>query len=106
MEGRDLEISDNSELALQAMLEEERFEHVTKAFQLGDVSFHYGWTYHRAEPNESNDMRKAMTIIYMDESAVVSESKREEHENDRAAFLPDRLPGSPADTIFNPQLFP
>lgn len=104
--GRDLKISDTSEAKLGEMLEKERFAHVSNPFQLGDVSFHYGWTYHRAPPNETNRVRKAMTIIYMDERATVSVSERSEHEADKEAFLPERLPGELADTHLNPILYP
>lgn len=103
--GRDLVISNESEAFLQNELEKRGFEYITKGFTLGDVSFHYGWTYHRAEPNESKLMRKAMTIIYMDEQMQVIESSRSEHVADQRAFMPDRLPGDPANTPLNPRLY-
>jgi len=104
--GRDLVISDESEDRLQIELAKCGFEHVTKGFDLGDVSFHYGWTYHRAGPNTSNSMRKVMTIIYMDELTRVAESSSPEHVADQRAFIPDRLPGELADTALNPRLYP
>ena len=104
--GRDLVISDESEAFLEKDLSERGFEYVMNGFLLSDVSFHYGWTYHRAEPNRSNLMRKAMTIIYMDEQMMVIESSRTEQVTDQKAFIPDRLPGEPADTALNPRLYP
>ena len=32
----------------------------------GEVSFHAGWTFHRAEGNSTKHPRKVMTAIYMD----------------------------------------
>ena len=104
--GRDLVIGDESETFLNNELEKSGFEHISNGYDLGDVSFHYGWTYHRAGPNETEKMRKAMTIIYMDEKMRVSKSSRAEHVADQRAFIPDRLPGDPADTALNPCLYP
>ena len=42
------------------------YHHLVESFELGEVSFHKGWLYHRAGPNKSNSMRKVMTIIFMD----------------------------------------
>lgn len=44
--GRDLEISDESEISLKQALSAFRTEE--SPFALGDVSFHSGWTFHRA----------------------------------------------------------
>ncbi|MEO6817136.1 MAG: phytanoyl-CoA dioxygenase family protein [Edaphobacter sp.] len=63
--GRDLEISDESELTLKQALN--TFSLEEGAFDLGDVSFHAGWTFHRAGANTTDRPREVMTIIYMDE---------------------------------------
>lgn len=49
--GRDLPISDESETALEKELAEHDFPLVQAPFNLGDVSFHTGWTFHRAGAN-------------------------------------------------------
>ena len=46
--GRDLQISDESERVLSELLAD--YTQQEQAFELGDVSFHAGWTYHRAGP--------------------------------------------------------
>lgn len=51
LEGRDLPISDESEAEWHSFLEKEQFAYLVEPFALGDVSFHLGWTYHRAGPN-------------------------------------------------------
>jgi len=40
---------------------------VEEAFELGEVSFHSGWTFHRAGRNLTGRPREVMTVIYMDE---------------------------------------
>ena len=66
VEGRELEISDESEAAIQQKLRVTDFKHVIEAFDLGEVSFHSGWVFHRAGANATDQMRKVMTVIYMD----------------------------------------
>ena len=63
VEGRELEIGDESEAIIQKTLRVTDFEHVIEAFDIGEVSFHSGWIFHRAGANVTNDMRKVMTII-------------------------------------------
>jgi hypothetical protein len=38
--------------------------------EAGDCTFHSGLTYHRAGPNQTDEMREAMTIAYMAHDAV------------------------------------
>ncbi|MFZ1130631.1 MAG: phytanoyl-CoA dioxygenase family protein, partial [Terriglobales bacterium] len=59
--GRDLEIGDESEESLKRILA--RFGCDESPFELGDVSFHSGWTFHRAGANESDEMREVFTVI-------------------------------------------
>lgn len=35
-------------------------------YEVGDVSFHYGWTFHRAGPNLTEKPRNAFGVVYMD----------------------------------------
>ena len=104
--GRDLAISDESEESLAAELEGEGYEHVEEPFALGDVSFHLGWTYHRAGSNLTDRPRRAFTIIYLEDGARLIEPRRPEHEADRDAFIAGREPGELVDTELNPLLYP
>src|SRR5690606_2693251 len=65
-EGRDLNISDESEQKIQQNMRINNFEHVIEPFDLGEVSFHSGWIFHRAGANKTDETRKVMTVIYMD----------------------------------------
>ena len=64
--GRDLAISDESEAAMQVALTAEKLPVVEEPYELGDVSYHLGWTFHHASPNTSAVARRVMTVIYMD----------------------------------------
>ena len=64
--GRDLVISDKSEEEIRDLIAGGRYRLDESPFELGEVSYHSGWTYHRAGRNVSSKARKVMTIIYMD----------------------------------------
>lgn len=64
--GRDLAISDESESAMQIALTAENLQVVEEPYELGDVSYHLGWTFHHASPNTTDLARRVMTVIYMD----------------------------------------
>jgi ectoine hydroxylase-related dioxygenase (phytanoyl-CoA dioxygenase family) len=68
--GRDLEISDESEITLKQALNSFPLEE--SSFELGDVSFHSGWTFHRAGANSTDRPREVMTIICMDENMTLA----------------------------------
>lgn len=104
-EGRGLPISDESERALGDTLAGGGFDVVRQPFQLGDVSFHLGWTYHRAEPNTSGTPRKVMTVIYMDADMRLAPPTNPSQELDRLAFCPDIRPGEVIDAPLTPVLW-
>lgn len=85
--GRDLEISDESEQRLQEALRQQGFALDEGPFDLGEVSYHYGWTFHRAGPNKSQQCRSVMTIIYMDQDITVSKPVNHYQEDDWRQFL-------------------
>lgn len=103
--GRDKEISDESQQLLRASLEKEGYEHVSEAFDIGEVSFHKGWLFHRAGANNTDKMRGVMTIIYMDKNMKL---KRPENKNQLAdwnTWCPDAEVGQLIDTPINPILY-
>lgn len=71
--GRDLEISDESEITLKEALN--RFRMEDSPYHFGEVSFHAGWTFHRAGANITDRPRAVMTMIYMDENIRLIASK-------------------------------
>lgn len=104
--GRDLPISDESEAAIARALEAAGLPHVEEPFALGDVSFHAGWTFHRAGANRTDRMRSVMTIIYMDASMRLASPRNANQEVDWKAWCPGATVGERIETPFNPVLYP
>lgn len=103
--GRDLPISDDSELQMRQRLEELNLPVDSTPFALGDVSFHLGWTFHRAEENTSSTPRRVMTVIYVDANMVVSEPSNDFQRADLAACMPGATPGDIPTGPLNPVLY-
>jgi hypothetical protein len=87
--GRELGISDESEKEIGRSMQEHNYPLDDTPFELSEVSFHYGWTFHRAGRNVSDRPRAVMTIIYMDEDMRLIAPDTKAREGDRAAFAPD-----------------
>jgi len=103
--GRDLEISDESEAALDAFVASSGYRVDDSPFAVGDVSFHSGWTIHRAPANSSQTPRRVMTVIYMDAAIEIAAPTNRYQENDLKSWLGSRPVGSVADGPLNPVLF-
>lgn len=101
--GRDLAISDESEEVLGEMLKDCVVDNAP--FDLGEVSFHAGWTYHRADPNQTNKAREAFTIIYMDKDMLLKEPENRSQMSDLALWFPSLKPGELAASAINPILY-
>ncbi len=103
--GRHLPISDESEEVLSRGLGEGGYRCREEPIACGDVSFHLGWTYHRAGPNTTGRCRKVMTIIYMDMDTRVAAPQTPSQENDRRSICPDVPIGGVIDTPLTPVLY-
>ncbi|MBB4932382.1 ectoine hydroxylase-related dioxygenase (phytanoyl-CoA dioxygenase family) [Lipingzhangella halophila] len=104
--GRDLPISEDSERQLQEALARERFETVQQPFELGDVSFHLGWTFHRAGQNEASSPRRVMTVIFLDAATRVSRKVGEHQQPQLDILMPGTEPGGLPNGPANPLLYP
>jgi hypothetical protein len=102
---RDLPISDDSELLIQEAMDREQFAYVQEPFVLGDVSFHSGFTFHRAPANESDRARKVMTVIYMDRDIEVAEPVNDSQQNDLESWMPGASVGEVPTGPLNPVLY-
>jgi len=100
--GRDLGISDESEEKISANMARHGFEFVSGAFELGEVSFHLGWTFHKAGANVSGQPRSVMTVIYMDADMKLGQALSPAQENDRDQWCPGAKPGERISTPLNP----
>jgi len=103
--GRELEISDESEATLKEALAAGRFREINEPFELGEVSFHSGWTFHHTGANRSQDARAVMTVIYMADGIRLVEPQRKQHRADWEAFMPGLQAGHVVDSPLNPVLY-
>lgn len=78
---------------------------VEEPYDIGEVSFHLGWTFHRAGPNRSDRARAVMTMIYMDENIRVIEPQHKDHAEDIRKWMPGTQPGEIPQTPINPVLY-
>lgn len=101
--GRDLEISDESELTLKQALQ--HFGTDENAFALEDVSFHAGWTFHRAGPNNTARLREVMTIIYMDADMRLVAPKNKNQAVDVERWCPGTRVGELIASPLNPVIY-
>ncbi len=105
VEGRELEIGDKSEALIQERLRVTDFNHVIEAFDLGEISFHSGWVFHRAGANVTNDMRKVMTIIYMDKDMILKNPENKNQVHDWNTWCPGATIGEVINSPINPILY-
>lgn len=102
VEGRELAISDDSEKKIAERLRVTDFEHVVEPYDLGEVSFHSGWVFHRAGANQTDQVRKVMTIIYMDEDMILKAPENENQQKDWEVWCPGAEIGEIIQTPINP----
>jgi ectoine hydroxylase-related dioxygenase (phytanoyl-CoA dioxygenase family) len=105
VEGRELEIGDQSEAVMQKKLRVTDFQHVIEAFDIGEISFHSGWVFHRAGANTTSDMRKVMTVIYMDKDMVLKKPDNPNQEVDWHTWCPGAQIGEVIQTPLNPVIY-
>ncbi len=101
--GRDLEISDDSERLIGTRMSD--FIKDETPFALGEVSFHAGWTMHRAGPNRTSAMRGVMTVIYMDIDMRLAQPKNRAQESDWHGWCPGATVGEVIASPLNPVLW-
>jgi ectoine hydroxylase-related dioxygenase (phytanoyl-CoA dioxygenase family) len=105
IEGRELEIGDESEALIQQKLRVTNFKHVIEPFDAGEISFHSGWVFHRAGANITNQMRKVITIIYMDRDMKLKQPENKNQINDWHTWCPSATVGEIINSPINPILY-
>ncbi len=103
--GRNLKISDESQDFLEGQLKEKGFRQVVEPFSMGEVSYHAGWLFHRAAPNHSGQMRKVMTVIYMDINMKLKAPDNDNQVADWNTWCPGVKVGEVVDSVLNPVLY-
>ncbi|MBB6003078.1 phytanoyl-CoA dioxygenase family protein [Arcicella rosea] len=104
-EGRNLKISDDSEVEIQKKLRLGDFQQVNEAFELGEVSFHSGWVFHRAGANKTDKMRQVMTMIYMDKNMKLKQPENVNQQADWETWCQGAKIGKVINTPINPILY-
>lgn len=104
--GRDIAISDDSERVIREEIARHKLIEVYEPYELGEVSFHLGWTLHRAGPNTTGQPRKVHTVIYMDREMRLAEPRNENQQADWEAWTPSTQIGEVMDDALNPVLYP
>lgn len=94
-----LHISDDSERIIGTTLAD--CPKTAEAFDLGEVSFHSGWTFHRAGPNTTATLRSVMTVIYIDVDMRVGAPANDAQMSDLASWFPGLKPGDLANSPRN-----
>ena len=102
---RDVKISDESERIIAQAIKKEKIIEIQEPYALGDVSFHSGWTLHRAGGNATEKPRKAHTVIYMDEQMRLKKRRSQNQENDRISWCGDTADGGVIDGPLTPILY-
>lgn len=105
VEGRELAIGDESETLMQQRLKVTDFKHVIEPFDLGEVSFHSGWIFHRAGANTTGEMRRVMTIIYMDRDMRLKHPENKNQQVDWETWCPGAQIGEIINSPINPVLY-
>lgn len=103
--GRALEISDDSEREVARRLTLADLPVDEGAFDLGEVSFHSGWTFHRAGANRSAQMRAVMTVIYFADGTRLAQPANRNQQRDLDTWMPGARVGEPVATELNPLLW-
>jgi ectoine hydroxylase-related dioxygenase (phytanoyl-CoA dioxygenase family) len=104
-DGRELEIGDESEIKIEQRLKVTDFAHVIEPFDPGEISFHSGWVFHRAGANTTNQMRKVMTIIYMDSNMKLKAPENKNQQADWDTWCPGAVIGEEINSPINPVIF-
>ena len=103
--GRDLSISDKSEKQIQKTIHGSNFKHIIEPFDIGEISFHSGLVFHRAGSNTTFDMRKVMTIIYIDKDMKLKSPENDGQLNDWKTWCPGVGVGEIINSPLNPILY-
>jgi ectoine hydroxylase-related dioxygenase (phytanoyl-CoA dioxygenase family) len=102
-----LNISDDSEKELSDLVAEKGFP-ISYAGDMsaGDATLHNGWTIHGAPGNETTDkVREVMTIIYIEDNAIITEPDHQSRVGDLARWFPGLKPGDIAAGPLNPLVY-
>jgi ectoine hydroxylase-related dioxygenase (phytanoyl-CoA dioxygenase family) len=103
--GRELAISDQSQQKIEKELMKADLGQFEEPFDLGEVSFHSGWTFHRAGRNLTDRPREVMTVIYMDEDMRLAVPLNQNQQEDWDGWCPGVKIGELIQSPINPVIW-
>lgn len=103
--GRELGISDESERQIADALEAAKLPLESGPFELGEVSFHSGWTFHRAGSNTTDQPRAVMTVIYIEDGIRLAQPTNQNQIGDWNTWMAGTKVGEVVATELNPVLY-
>lgn len=103
--GRNLPITDESEKLIKERIKISDFPVLDESFDLGEISFHQGWTFHRAGVNSTDRPRAVMTVIYMDENMRLMQPRNDNQLSDWRSWCPGAEVGEIINTPKNPLIY-
>jgi ectoine hydroxylase-related dioxygenase (phytanoyl-CoA dioxygenase family) len=103
--GRELEISAESEKKISEAIRELKIDEVQEPYALGDVSYHLGWTLHRAGANTTQTPRRVFTVIYMDSEMRLAKPANKNQQTDWEELSPNTQIGEIMADRLNPVLY-
>lgn len=98
-------ISEEAQQSMSDLVQRSAIELVCEPFDLGDVSFHASTTLHGAGPNTTDHVRKAFTVIYMDQEQRLVAPRNENQQRDWEAWTPSTKVGEIMADPKNPVLY-
>lgn len=102
-----LNISDDSEAQLEGLIKDRGYNvSFSGDMKAGDATFHGGWCIHGAPGNASTTTtREVMTIIYLEDGAIITEPDSPQRESDLENWFPGLKAGDLAASEINPLLY-
>jgi len=100
--GRNIELVQQEEKITENKLAEAGCDITTSSYDLGEVSFHQGWNFHRAGANRTELCREVFTVIYMDQDMKLQHPENANQEYDRDKWCPGVEVGEVIASEINP----
>ncbi|MCS7061947.1 MAG: phytanoyl-CoA dioxygenase family protein [Anaerolineae bacterium] len=103
---RDQGWDEETQARIEATMRENGFRLVETPYDIGEVSFHLGGTFHYARGNETDQIRAAVSIIYMDAQMRLKAPENAYQQLNWYTWFPGAKIGEVIATPLNPILYP
>lgn len=101
----DMGWDEETQARIAATMRDNHFTVVEEPFDIGEVSFHHGATFHYARGNETDRTRAAMAIIYMDAEMRLKAPENAYQQINWYTWFPGAKIGEVISTPLNPILY-